>query len=397
MHSLTRNHMVGRLSAAVPNVFAVRIVRLANFVTPRSGGLRTALQALGEGYLAAGHEPVLVIPGRRAGDEQTSSGRLVTVRGSRVPWTGGYRVMLGAKRLAATLERLEPDRIEVSDRFTLRWTGRWAREHGVASVMVSHESLRGLLSMAGLPGPFARYLADRVNARTVRRYDTVVCTTAWASEEFDRFGAANIRRVPLGVDLELFHPDRYDPDLRDRLAGPDQVMLVHCGRLSMEKRPTRSVQALARLCAAGIDAVLVVAGDGPLRGKLVRQSEGLPVRFLDFVPDKPTLAGLLATADVVIAPGPIETFGLAALEALACGTPVVVDASSALPEVVGDAGVAVYGEGDAFADGIAEVLRRQPEVRRLEARKRAEEFSWAVSVRGFLAAHHEARSAVEVP
>ena len=165
----------------------------------------------------------------------------------------------------------------------------------------------------------------------------------------------------------------------------------------MEKRPGRSVQALARLCEAGVDAVLVVAGDGPLRGKLVRQSEGLPVRFLDFVPDKPSLASLLATADVVIAPGPIETFGLAALEALACGTPVVVDASSALPEVVGDAGVAVYGEGDAFADGVAEVLLREPEVRRLEARKRAEEFSWAVSVRGFLEAHHEARSTVVIP
>jgi alpha-1,6-mannosyltransferase len=375
-------------------VFAVRIVRLANFVTPRSGGLRTALQALGEGYLAAGHEPVLMVPGQRDGDEQTPAGRLVTVRGTRVPWTGGYRVMLGEKRLSAILERLEPDRIEVSDRFTLRWTGRWAREHGVASVMVSHESLRGLMSVAGLPGPIARYMADRINARTVRRYDTVVCTTAWASEEFDRFGAANIARVPLGVDLDLFHPDRHDQRLRDQLARPGQIMLVHCGRLSMEKRPARSVQALARLCDAGVDAVLVIAGDGPLRRKLARQSAGLPVRFLDFVPDKPTLAGLLACADVVIAPGPIETFGLAALEALACGTPVVVDATSALPEVVGDAGVAVYGEGDAFADGVAELLLRPPEVRRLEARKRAEEFGWEVSVRGFLQAHHEARSAV---
>jgi alpha-1,6-mannosyltransferase len=375
-------------------VFAVRIVRLANFVTPRSGGLRTALQALGEGYLAAGHDPVLVIPGQRAGDEQTPAGRLVTVRGTRVPWTGGYRVMLGEKRLAATLARLEPDRIEVSDRFTLRWTGRWAREHGVPSVMISHESLRGLLTVAGLPEPIVRYLSDRINARTVERYDTVVCTTAWASEEFDRFGAANIRRVPLGVDLELFHPDRHDPDMREGLAGPDQVVLVHCGRLSMEKRPGRSLQALARLCEAGVDAVLVIAGDGPLRRKLVRASQGLPVRFLDFVPDKPTLAALLATADVVLSPGPIETFGLAALEALACGTPVVVDATSALPEVIGDAGVAVYGEGDAFADGVAELLLRPAEVRRYAARKRAEQFSWAVSVRGFLEAHHEARSPV---
>jgi alpha-1,6-mannosyltransferase len=298
--------------------------------------------------------------------------------------------MLGEKRLAATLARLEPDRIEVSDRFTLRWTGRWAREHGVGSVMVSHESVRGLLAVAGLPDAVARYVADRINARTVRRYDTVVCTTAWASEEFDRFGAANIRRVPLGVDLDLFHPTRYDEQLRRMLAGPGQVLMVHCGRLSMEKRPGRSVAALARLCAAGVDAVLVIAGDGPLRRKLTRAADGLPVRFLDFVPDKPTLAGLLATADVVLAPGPIETFGLAALEALACGTPVVVDATSALPEVVGDAGVAVYGEGDAFADGVVQVLREPCSLRRYAARARAEEFGWAVSVRGFLQAHHEA-------
>ncbi|MEK8107847.1 hypothetical protein NKG94_27695 [Micromonospora sp. M12] len=47
----------------------LRIVRLANFVTARSGGLRTAMRHLGVGYREAGHDPVLVIPGRRATDE----------------------------------------------------------------------------------------------------------------------------------------------------------------------------------------------------------------------------------------------------------------------------------------------------------------------------------------
>lgn len=49
----------------------MRIVRLANFVAPNSGGLRTALRELGAGYLAAGHEPVLVIPGAADSDERT--------------------------------------------------------------------------------------------------------------------------------------------------------------------------------------------------------------------------------------------------------------------------------------------------------------------------------------
>jgi alpha-1,6-mannosyltransferase len=85
--------------------------------------------------------------------------------------------------------------------------------------------------------------------------------------------------------------------------------------------------------AAGIDAVLVVAGDGPLRGRLERAArrKALPVQFAGFVTDPKHLATLLASADVVVAPGPVETFGLAALEALACGTPVVVSGDSALP------------------------------------------------------------------
>ncbi len=66
-------------------------------------------------------------------------------------------------------------------------------------------------------------------------------------------------------------------------------------------------------------------------------------RFAGFLPDRSDLAALLASADVAIAPGPAETFGLAGLEALACGTPVVVSAESALPEVVGEAGASVAG------------------------------------------------------
>src|SRR3982750_4845978 len=154
----------------------MRIVRLANFVTTHSGGLRTALRNLGEGYQAAGHEAVLILPGRRHSDQVTSQGRVITLPSSPLPRTGGYRVMAGRRELTRLLDELEPDRIEVSDRATLRWTGAWARQAGPLGVW-------------GMPKRDAR--ADRLNRRTAETFDTIVCTTAFAAAEFRRLGVPN--------------------------------------------------------------------------------------------------------------------------------------------------------------------------------------------------------------
>jgi alpha-1,6-mannosyltransferase len=370
----------------------VRIVRLANFVSPTSGGLRTALRHLGEGYAAAGHDPVLVVPGPARTDRRTSQGRVLTLVGPVLPGTGGYRVLLGRRPLGRLLASLEPDLLEVSDRTTLRWTGAWAAGHGVPSVMVSHESLAGLLRMVRVPrqwsGP-GRWVGDRLNRGTAGSYDRIVATTGWAAAEFRRLGVSNLLELPLGVDLAGFHPGLRSPRVRAAWANPDQVLIVHCSRLSPEKQPQLAIDALVALRAAAVPAVLVVIGDGPLLRGLVARAEGLPVRFAGFLPDRSGLATLLATADVAIAPGPVETFGLAALEALACGTPVVVNAASALPEVVGEAGVATAGTGPALAEGVRRLLARPEPERRAAARARAERFGWPAAVAGFLNVHHE--------
>ncbi|MFI8514087.1 glycosyltransferase [Streptomyces sp. NPDC085460] len=377
----------------------MRIVRLANFVTPTSGGLRTALDRLGRGYREAGHEPVLVVPGATAGDEQTPQGRVVTLPGPELPGTGGYRVLADRRRLAELLDRLAPDRVEVSDRTTLRWTGEWARRARVPSVMVSHETADGVLRTWGVPAPLAARAADRLNRRTAWAYGRIVCTTAWAEEEFVRVGARNVVRAPLGVDLEHCRPGRRDPGVRARYAEGAAVLLVLCSRLSVEKRPGTAVDALAGLLDAGVPARLVVAGDGPLRPGLERRARerGLPVRFLGHVADREELADLQAAADLCLAPGPAETFGLSALEALACGTPAVVSASSALPEVVGAAGAAAADTPAAFADAARGLLALPEAARRAAARARAERFSWDRSVAAFLEAHEAATAPARSP
>ncbi|MFI8964500.1 glycosyltransferase [Streptomyces sp. NPDC053493] len=367
----------------------MRIVRLANFVTPTSGGLRTALDRLGRGYRAAGHEPVLVVPGDTASDRDTPQGRVITLPGPELPGTGGYRVLADRRRLRRLLEDLAPDRLEVSDRTTLRWTGEWARRARVPSVMVSHETADGVLRTWGVPDALAARAADRLNRRSAWAYSRIVCTTEWAEREFVRIGARNVVRAPLGVDLDRCRPGRRSTVLRARYADGERVLLVMCSRLSVEKRPGTALDALAALRAGGVRAALVVAGDGPLRGALERRARELrlPVRFLGHVADREALADLQAAADVCLAPGPAETFGLAALEALACGTPVVCSASSALPEVVADAGACAGDDPAAFSRAVQALLARPEAERRAAARSRAELFSWSRATAAFLAAH----------
>ncbi|MDN3295747.1 glycosyltransferase [Streptomyces ficellus] len=370
---------------------SLRIVRLANFVTPSSGGLRTALDELGRGYLAAGHEPLLVVPGDRESDRVTPQGRVITLPGHALPGTGGYRVLADRGRLRRLLEELRPDRLEVSDRTTLRWTGAWARRARVPAVMVSHETADGVLRTWGMPAALAARAADRLNRRSAWAYTRIVCTTEWAEREFVRIGARNVVRAPLGVDLRRCRPGRRDSALRARYAhsADVDVLLLLCSRLSVEKRPGLALDTVAELRARGVRAALLVAGDGPLRGGLERRARAqrLPVRFLGHLPDRETVADLQAAADVCLAPGPAETFGLSALEALACGTPVVVSATSALPEVVGDAGAAALDTPAAFADAVRRVLARPEGRRREAARARAELFGWDRAVAAFLAAH----------
>ncbi|TMY91696.1 group 1 glycosyl transferase, partial [Klebsiella pneumoniae] len=77
------------------------------------------MHALAAQYLRRGHEPVLVVPGERAGVAVLDGVRVVTVAAPRVPFSGGYRAVTRPAQVHRLLETLQPDRLEVSDRTTL--------------------------------------------------------------------------------------------------------------------------------------------------------------------------------------------------------------------------------------------------------------------------------------
>ncbi|MBX6387808.1 MAG: glycosyltransferase [Frankia sp.] len=369
----------------------MRIAQVANFVAPSSGGIRTTLRHLATGYAAAGHEVVRVLPGRRDGVRTADGVTTFWVRSPLVPGTS-YRMIVEPARVGELLTGVGPTHLEVHDRTSLRGLGRWARRAGVGSLVVSHERLDRLLwakTPARLRGFLpTRTIADVTNRSLAAGFDTVVTTTRWAAGEFERLGVTNLRQVPLGVDLDRFGPERADRSLRRAFARDSDVLLIVISRLDEEKRVDIALDALAELRRRRVPARLVIAGDGRGRARLERRAAGLPVAFLGFLADRDRLSALLASADVALAPGPVETFGLAALEAMASGTPVVVHHASALAELVDpNCGRVAAGCGHGFADAVEEVLALDPAERRLAARARAQAYPWSATVRGFLALH----------
>lgn len=367
----------------------MHIAQVANFYGPVSGGIRTTMRELGRGYVARGHRSTIVVPGSVDRTIETDHGTIVELASPRIPGAGGYRVITDVDRVCTVLHDVAPDRIELSDRLTLRSLGWWARSQGIPTAMWAHERVDGVLR-TWLPGPWpVTALADRWNRTTVERFDTVVCSTWFARQEFERIGHLQVAMVPLGVDLVTFHPGRRDAGVRASYLAPGgDALLVMASRLSKEKRVDVAIDAVRRLAVRGIEARLVIAGEGPERASLERRAAGLPVTFLGHLSSRTEVADLLAAADVVLAPGPIETFCLAALESLASGTPVVASSASAVGEVVGTGSSRTApSQPDAFAAAIAAVLGSDERSRRAAARARAERYPWSRTVASMLELH----------
>jgi alpha-1,6-mannosyltransferase len=358
----------------------MRIAQLANFYSPTSGGLRTAVDTLGRGYLAAGHERVLIRPGRDDSEVDGADGLVITLRG--VPISGGYRMVARPGALRRALDRVRPDSVEVSDKATMVTAGTWAREHDRPSVLFSHERLDTWLRarLPILPKSVLEPLVARWNHHLATRFDTVVVTSEFAEAEFRLLGVSNCRRVPLGVDLVTFHPTDQPPGTTARL--------VYAGRLSPEKNPGAVIGAVDVLVRNGNDVTLDIYGHGGALPALKRQAAGLPVTFHGHLAGRAELAARLALADVAFAPSPAETFGLSILEALACGVPVVAADTGGAPELVrGGAGLAVRPTPDGLAGGVLRVLSRPVRSRRAAARRRAESYPWSATIGAMVDLH----------
>jgi N-acetyl-alpha-D-glucosaminyl L-malate synthase BshA len=199
---------------------------------------------------------------------------------------------------------------------------------------------------------------------SIERSDRITAVSQWLKDEtIKAFGCSNQRIdvIPNFVDPTIYDREHHGAALHDDLGGGRKV-LMHISNFRPVKRVCDVVRVFAKV-REEVPSVLVMVGDGPERGAAEEEARKLgvahDVRFLGKIDQ---VAPLLAAADLYVFPSESESFGLSALEALACGVPVVAARVGGVPEVVRD-GVtgALLPLGDVDGMARASVAFLQPE------------------------------------
>jgi alpha-1,6-mannosyltransferase len=326
---------------------------------------------------------VLVLPSGADAITEVPGVRCYRMRGPRVPTQHPYRFMLATRSNRRIVEHERPDVIEVGSPGLVPWIIRGAAERlGIPLVHFFHSNY------PALAGHGLRHrLATRYARALDRLFAATIVASATTAEDLRRAGIDRVVRIPLGVDLQCFHPGRRARGmaLRARLGLHTGPLVIVVGRFAREKEIALLLDAWPAI-RARTGAQLLLVGDGPLRRPLLhsirKQRWSRSVHWFPFTADREQLASLLASAELFVSPGTAETFGLAALESLASGTPVLsADGGGVAEQVTLSGAGALFRAGSAAGLATAAVQLLETDSAPLRRRARsyaALEHDWEI-------------------
>ncbi len=319
----------------------MRVLMISDVYFPRINGVSTSIETFRASLPEQGIDTILVAP-RYCAEPDTPDIRRVssrTVFQDPEDRLAHYRALRTAVLEAAA----ECDLIHIQTPFAAHYAGLHAsRRLGKPVLATYHTLFEEYLQhyVTFLPASWLRGLARRFSRSQCNKLDGVIVPSTAMAERLRSYGVATpLIVLPTGLPDTVFRPGNRDR-FRSRHGIPEeQPMALFVGRVAHEKNISFLLEAAAIAKRTRSDLLLVVAGEGPARADLERQTRELGlernVRFLGYLDRRSELPDAYAAADLFTFVSRTETQGLVLLEAMAQGCPVLALSIMGTADILG--------------------------------------------------------------
>lgn len=332
---------------------------------PTVDGAVVSMEIVSAGLEARGHEVVVLAPEPELLVQYRRKVHYLPARGFRS--YPGYRVVVSPSDM---LEFIRSEKVDVihchglASMAILSLTASRALKipHVLTFHTMANEAIK-YYSPVHLPQEIMQRLVWTYLRNLLKRPEVVIAPSTPIKEELTENGVAMkaCEVVPTGVDCARFNPDRYDKGFLGRFGLEGKTVLLHVGRLSLEKRLDIGLKAIAELAPRYPDLRLLVVGKGPAGEHYEEMARSLGISdkvvFAGFLPDE-VLPTAYASVDALLIASTFETQGLVVLEALASGTPVAGIRFRAIPEFVTEGKNGCLFDEESCAEAIQRCLAR---------------------------------------
>jgi len=333
---------------------------------PTVDGAVVAMETATRGLENRGHEVVMLAPDTKNRPEYPR--KVHYLPSMEFKYYPGYRVVVSPSDMLEFLRREKVDVIHshgLASMAILSLTA--ARALKVPHVLTFHTMANEAIKYYSPIPVREEVLVELVWTylrNLLKRPEVVIAPSAPVKQELEEHGVLMkaCEVVPTGVDCKRFTPEKYDKKFLEKYGLGGKRVMLHVGRLSMEKRLDIVFDAIAKLSAKKPDLRLLVIGAGPAMEhyKRIVSRLGLTDRvvFAGFLPDG-ELPVAYASCELLVISSTFETQGLVVLEALASGTPVVGIRYRAIPEFVHEGKNGCLFDPDDCAEAILRCLERE--------------------------------------
>lgn len=381
-------------------------MHITNSWSETSGGVATFYRALMDAANRHRQLMCLVVPAEEDAEERCGDYvTLYKIASSKARMNSNYRIMYPDKylwsggKIRKILQREAPDLVEISDKYTLNYLGPLLRL-GLMNDIHFRPAVVGL-SFERMDVNFRSYLFGGkwgcvFSAWYMRHvyfpfFDHHIAISDQTAQELCRAGkghelARGVFLLPLGVDGTVFSPKWRSVSGRRRVleaagAKEGELILLYAGRMVPEKNLSLLIDTMKHLESMETVCRLVLAGDGISRDSFLSEARkrlGNRVSWLGHISSRKELAALYANSDFFIHPNPNEPFGIAPLEAMASGIPLIAPDSGGVKAYANTSNaVLAMPSGPAFGAAIQDLVRNEGKRRSIikSALKTAQEFS----------------------